>query len=102
MKEKGKEYKTFISAVQKDFNKNLHKKLRELKTRNTREYWKILKSAEGLEAKEPKVPLRTFEKHFKQLNYKIIDNIPNFLNPTTTDSSNQELKTLSLIKYRRL
>ena len=90
MKEKGKEYKSFISAVQKDFTKNLHKNLRELKTRNTKEYWKILKSAEGLEKKEPKIPLRTFEKHFKQLNYKIAEITPEF-NTTNTEPLNLEI-----------
>lgn len=90
MKEKGKEYKSFISKVQKDFNKNLHKTLRELKKRHPREYWKILKNAEGLGKKEPKVPLRIFEKHFKELNFKIGENILDFA-PTGTDSLNQEI-----------
>ena len=54
MKEKGKEYKSFIAGVQKDYTKNLHKTLREAKPRNTREYWKILKNAQSLDKKEPK------------------------------------------------
>ena len=90
MKEKGKEYKQFISKVQKDYSKNLHKNLRDLKKRHPREYWKILKNAESLEKKEPKVPLRTFEKHFMKLNQNICENIQNS-NPTTTESLNQEI-----------
>ena len=90
MKEKGKEYKQFISKVQKGYTKNLHKILRDRKIRNTREYWTILKNAQNLEKKEPKVPLRTFEKHFKKLNQNIFENIEN-TPPTETDSLNQEI-----------
>ena len=90
MREKGKEYKHFISKVQKDYSKNLHKNLRDLKKRHPREYWKILKTAENLEKKEPKVPLRDFEKHFMKLNHSIFENIQN-PNPTNTDSLNQEI-----------
>ena len=90
MKEKGKEYKQFISKVQKDFTRNLHKNLRDLKKQHPREYWKILKNAQGSEKKEPKVPLRIFETHFKKLNCKLNEHLQD-PTPTNIDSFNQEI-----------
>ena len=67
IRQKGKEYKTFISNRQKIFNKNLHKNLRDLKKRNPREYWQILKKSESSAKKEPKVSIGAFERHFTEL-----------------------------------
>jgi hypothetical protein len=67
MKQKGKEYKMFISNRQKVFNKDLQKNLRDLKKRNPKEYWNILNKSEGLHKKEPKVSMGAFEKHFTKL-----------------------------------
>ena len=67
-KQRGKEYKLFISSTQKNYCKNLHKNLRELKKQHPKEYWNILKQADGSRHREPKVSLLDFEKHFKNLN----------------------------------
>ena len=45
-------------------------------------YILIFKTAENLEKKEPKVPLRDFEKHFMKLNHSIFENVP--ILPTQT------------------
>ena len=68
----------------------MHKNLRDLKKQHPREYWKILKNAQGSEKKEPKVPLRIFETHFKKLNCKINEHLQD-PTPTNIDSFNQEI-----------
>ena len=92
MKQKGKEYKLFISNTQKTYSRELNQKLRELKMHHPKEYWKILKAAEGVQLKEPKVSMEDCENHFKTLSSeKSESNIPEF-DPQKIDlSSNEEL-----------
>tara|TARA_B110000196_G_scaffold86649_1_gene75141 strand:- start:271 stop:3555 length:3285 start_codon:yes stop_codon:yes gene_type:complete len=79
MKQKGKGYKLLISKTQKTYTRELHKNLRLLKRHHPKEYWKILKSAEGSQKKSPKVSMEDCEKHFKNLNTKNSEsNIPDF------------------------
>ena len=95
MRQKGKEYKTFISNRQKEYNKSLHKNLRELRTRNPREYWKILKNAEGPVKKEAKVSMGGFERHFTQLSKgNDENNTPNFDPRTISHATNQEINVV--------
>ena len=90
MKEKGRSYKKFIAKIQKNYNKKFHKDLRKFKKRHPKDYWALLKKEEGLDKKESKVPLRTFEKHFHQLNQSDSQQIHNIL-PETIDSFNQDI-----------
>ena len=55
-----------------------------------KDYWALLKKEEGLDKKESKVPLRTFEKHFSDLNQSSNIQLQNTL-PDTDDSLNQDI-----------
>ena len=68
MDREGKEYKSFISANQNAFTRELHKNLRSLHRHHPKEYWSILKNSDSTPKSEPKVPLSDFEKHFIRLN----------------------------------
>ena len=93
MKAKGKSYKKFIAKVQKGYNKKFHKNLRKFKKLNPKDYWTLLKNEEGLGKKESKVPLKSFEKHFKKLNENINRNLQD-QSFNATDSFNQEINAL--------
>ena len=90
MRETGKTYKQFIAKVQKSYNKKLHKNLRKYKRLQPKAYWEILKNEERSGNKESKVPLRAFERHFKQLNQNIDHHLEN-MSYETNDSFNQEI-----------
>ena len=92
MKENGKIYKKFIAKAQQSHNKNFHKNLRKFKKLHPKDYWRLLKNEERTKKKEAKVPLRVFEKHFKQLNQS--NNLYDFEitpYPDISDSLNQEI-----------
>ena len=89
MKEEGRSYKKFIAKIQKSYNKKFHKNLRKFKKMHPKDYWALLKKEEGLDKKESKVPLRTFEKHFNQLNQSSSQEIQNLL--PEVDSFNQDI-----------
>ena len=90
MKEKGKSYKQFIKIVQKNYNKKFHKNLRRYKRLHPKEYWNLLKNEERNGKKESKVPLKTFERHFRELNQSD-SNDSQIPIPEASDSFNQEI-----------
>ena len=90
MKEEGRSYKKFIAKIQKSYNKKFHKNLRKFKKMHPKDYWALLKKEEGLDQKESKVPLRSFEKHFHQLNQSSSQLTQNLFSETV-DSFNQEI-----------
>lgn len=91
-KQKGKEYKMFISNRQKTFNSDLHKNLRGLKRQHPKEYWKIFKNSEGPQKNVPKLAMADTKNHFKMLNEEKKDShIPKFDPRKITHSINQEI-----------
>ena len=53
---------------QKEYTRNLHQNLRQLRRHHPKEYWNILKQSGGTKTSEPKVSMADFEKHFNDLN----------------------------------
>lgn len=63
-----KRYKKFINKAKRQFDADLHKKLRNLKTVNPKEYWDILNGTEGAKKTVNKIAMQVFMQHFKKLN----------------------------------
>ena len=70
LKLKATEYKKIIKKTLKTYNKELHKKLRNLKVTKPRDYWDILNRASNHNEKLGNIALQTFMDHFKNLNTK--------------------------------
>jgi hypothetical protein len=78
---KAKEFKAFIKSKEKSYFKELNRKIRSLRSKNSKDYWSLLnKSIEGKNVYS-KICLETFMDHFKKLNksdnYDSIDEIQN-------------------------
>jgi hypothetical protein len=76
---KSKNYKKMVKITQKKFSKNLHKRLRELKSKNPKDYWAIINKASNAQDKIGNISMEIFMNHFKELSKKeIIDKNPNY------------------------
>ena len=71
-KQKSKDYKQTIDHAYKHFHKELHRKLRSLKSKNPKDYWQIINNSTKQKEKIGQIALETFMEHFKKLNQ--IDN----------------------------
>jgi len=91
---KGKEYKKLINKTFKEYNKKLHKNLRNIKNTKPREYWNILNKGSNYKDNTADVSLRTFENHFRKISQKRTPDIPaaNEFDPRVIDHSlNEEI-----------
>ena len=65
--QKAREFKKFVQSKKKNFQCQMNKKLRLLKSNNSKEYWDLLKkSVEGVKARN-KLNFGLFLEHFKKL-----------------------------------
>ena len=62
-----------MKDANKTYHRELHNNLRNLRSRNPKEYWAIIYKAESREAKPAKITLDSFESHFKNLNNREAD-----------------------------
>ena len=71
-----------------EFNKNIHAKLRVLKSKNPKEYWNIINGASGSSVKLAQIKCEVFAKPFKSLNENHDGNTTvEFDKVSTTDNS---------------
>ncbi len=93
LKAMSKVYKSHLKKTMKRYNKDLQKKLRNLKTSNPKEYWNILNKAGDYKESMGKISLDAFMLHFKQLSQKPDhDEESNEFDPRTIDHSiNEEI-----------
>ena len=69
-----KRYTGFIKKKRKQYFQNFHRKLRTLKTMDSKEYWSLLnKSTQHSSNTEVNVPLPAFYDHFKKLGESTTD-----------------------------
>ena len=65
-----KEYNKLLKSKQKIFQKELEQKLRNLKSSNPREYWKIINKSNSSKGKNSNITIGSLFEHFKILSYK--------------------------------
>lgn len=66
VKSASKAYKKELKAAHNVYTNNLHKKLRNLKSTNSKEYWKLINN-KGKKDRMDDIPLKVFLDHFKKL-----------------------------------
>ncbi len=95
LKLKANEYKKLVRKTYRTYNKDLHKRLRNLKTSKPKEYWSILNKASNQKDKVGNIALQTFMEHFKKLSQKPVshtDNRSDNFDPRTIQHSvNEEI-----------
>ena len=112
LKNESKIYKKFINKKRHTFNKNLHVKLRELKSTKPKEYWNLLSPKK--QNRNHSINLSSLHDHFKKLNeipntgtvsFDVNEILPNGdealnNNFSTTEINNliNKLKTISLVE----
>ena len=90
-----KEYQKLLNSKQKIFQKELEQKLRKLKTRNPREYWKIINKSNPKTEKKSNISLSSLFEHFKNLSFQDQDN--DYFDPRNAASGgtiNEELNSV--------
>ena len=70
------EYQKLLNLKQKNFQKELEQKLRNLKSSNPREYWKIINKSNSSKDKNCNINIGPLFEHFKNLSFK--ENINSF------------------------
>ena len=65
---KAKDFKKYGKAKQKKYFDSLNTKIRQLKKKNSREYWLLLQNSIESKRAASKITLTTFLEHFRQLN----------------------------------
>jgi hypothetical protein len=63
-----KQYKKTLLTAHNKFHKNLHQKLRNLKSQNPKDYWSIINKACDAKEKIGRISTNTFLEHFQKLN----------------------------------
>jgi hypothetical protein len=90
LRKKSYEYKRFVNKCKNDYNKELGKNLRNLKTSNPKEYWNILNKHSNKSSTTGNIALESFMAHFKKLSQSDnIDQTDDF-NPTGINHSVNE------------
>ena len=67
--ELAKSFKRTVHNAKRRYNHEIHRKLKQVKHHNAKEYWNILKKPVQNRANHPSVPLQAFMTHFKKLSY---------------------------------
>ena len=70
LKEEAREYKKFVRKTSRQYFENVHDSLRQLRTSDAREYWKIINQSCDMQdaSKEDSCSLDQFYEHFKSMN----------------------------------
>ena len=82
-------YKKFIKKHKQAYLKNLHTSLRKLKTKDAREYWKIINPSNQNIKKPCNISINSLKTHFENLN-KLHNNGHTSFDPLTIDHSINE------------
>ena len=81
-------YKKLIRFKLNKYCKDIHNKLRLLKSKNPKEYWNILSSSKS--KKSDSIHINKFYEHFKELNDQNKSNVNNFnANDIMSDNNNE-------------
>ena len=83
-----KNFKKFLDSKKKSFNRDLNKRLKNLRSTCPRDYWNIINRCEEGKKVEAKVSMETFFEHFKELSvtkpendHEVPTNTPSDANP---------------------
>jgi hypothetical protein len=76
MKKVEKEYKKLLDTSIINHRKEMRQKMKELRSKNSKEYWKILNS--GCRKKQPNISISSLFDFFKKLN-EVLVNLISFL-----------------------
>ena len=84
-------YRKFIKYKKNLFCKNIHDKLRSLKSKNPKEYWNILKFSKSKKAHS--LNINNMYEHFKELNENINSDLHNFEPNDIMVNNNNEINS---------
>ena len=88
LKNENKLYKKLIRFKLSKYCKDIHNKLRLLKSKNPKEYWNILSSSKNKNSDS--IHINKFYEHFKELNDQNTSNVNNFnANDIMSDNNNE-------------
>ena len=107
LKNKAKEYKRVIKKAYREYNKDLHKSLRNLKCSQPKKYWDIINKACKSTNKTGNITLNEFMLHFQKLSQKpdrIVENTKNAFDPRKIHHSiNEEInREFSLAEVKKI
>ena len=84
-----KSYRKFINKKRHNFNKNLHKKLRNLKSSKPKEYWNLLNPK--IRKRTTDIEIQPLHDHFKMINDVISQNNADFDSNNISVEGDEEL-----------
>ena len=71
-----KKLKVTVSKKRTEYFNALHKKLHDLKSRDSQEYWKLLNNSSKSRSQNIGIELEALREHFAKLSNKPVDNTP--------------------------
>ena len=88
-----KKYKKLVLKTKKKYTKKFHSEIRNLKSRNPREFWKIISSESNNNSQSSKILFSEFVDHFREINEDPLFN-------GATSQSMSELSTNDAINHQ--